>query len=397
MSRAENYDELLPLIDLIRAGKLFDVQAWITSGKPVSLPLKTEGKRRKISPLEIAINTGFHSIVQVLLEGGAAIEELRYSALVHALQKRRLDFVKLIAAHGADIRAVGMRTVFDTWDKDIVSFFIERGADVETGQPLAYALCRRERPMLGILKRYQDRFPSFREQANIALRHHCREGNVKWVALMLWAGADPYARGPDEPEDEYYSDGESYNALELAALWDHFEVFKLKAISLDRTHSELRNLLAYACHSDKADLVKKLLEIGFRPTDVDDRGSSMIQGLLCGMSWHLYRFTDPFFKETDVDTDKSREAIKMIHMLARAGAVWQPTTREIADARRSLLKMKSDYIMEFIWIMSEYQACSKESIRSLIAKPAVRGLLVGHSDRLDELVGSWPETRFHCK
>ena len=36
--------------------------------------------------------------------------------------------------------------------------------------------------------------PAVREQANIALRYHCKEGNVKWIALMLWAGADPYAK-----------------------------------------------------------------------------------------------------------------------------------------------------------------------------------------------------------
>ncbi len=394
-NRAPTYEELLPLIQLIRLGRLFDVQEWIASGKPVSLPDKTEGKRRKISPLETAIETGFHSMVQVILDGGAAVEELRYSALVHALEKRRLDFVELMVDHGADIHSVGMRTVFETWDREIVSFFIEQGADLDTGQPLAYALCSKMRPMLGVLKQYQERFPSFQEQANIALRYHCREGSLKWVALMLWAGADPYARGPDEPEAEYYPDDELQNAIELAAFHGHFDVFKLKAISLDPSNSDTKNLLREACYGGKTDLLKMLLEKGFTPLDAEDRGSSMIQGLLWRMSWDIDRFTNPFFHERQMDTSRSREAIKMIHMLARAGANWQPDSHSITDARRSLLKMLPDYTMEFIWIMAEYGACDKGSIEKLVKHPKMKAMLSPHSTRLTEILTSFPLLRLN--
>jgi hypothetical protein len=29
-----------------------------------------------------------------------------------------------------------------------------------------------------------------------------KEGNLKWVSLMLWAGADPYAKAPDSWHEE---------------------------------------------------------------------------------------------------------------------------------------------------------------------------------------------------
>jgi ankyrin repeat protein len=391
MRRATTYEELLPLIQIIRTGRLFEVQAWIASGKPVSLPEKTEGKRRKISPLETAINTGFHSMVQVLLEGGAAVEELRYSALEHSLQKGRRDFVELVVEHGADIHTVDMRTVFDTWDKDTVAYFIEKGADVETGQPLAYALCNKMRPMLAILKRYQVHFPHFQEQANIALRHHCREGNLRWVGLMLWAGADPYARGADEPGAEYYPDDESENAIELAAYRGHFDVFKSNAISLDPSHPGTKNLLREACHAERADLVKMLLAKGFTPLDAEDKGSSMIDTLLRDMSWNIHRFTDYFFREKDMDTEKSREAIRMIHMLARGGARWQPDSRSITDVRQSLLKMLPDYTMEFVWIMAEYRACDRERVEKLLKHPKMKEKLASHLIRLKDILSSFPD------
>jgi hypothetical protein len=36
--QAVNFDELVPLVDLCRAGKLFEVQAWIAESKPVNPP-----------------------------------------------------------------------------------------------------------------------------------------------------------------------------------------------------------------------------------------------------------------------------------------------------------------------------------------------------------------------
>jgi ankyrin repeat protein len=234
VKRAGTYDEIEPLIKLCKAGRLFEVQDWISAGKPVNVPLEAYPRRTIKSPLHIAIEGGFHSLVQLLFDGGAALEEPRYSPLLHTLEKRRLDLLELLVRHGADVRSVSMENVFGTWSSEIVEFFIERGADLETGNPLADALCSRIRPALGIFKRYKDRFPSFQEQINIALRHHCKEGNLKWVSLMLWAGADPYAQGPYGPYDD---DPDDYNnALELAAFYGHHDIFKLKQIRLDPEH-----------------------------------------------------------------------------------------------------------------------------------------------------------------
>ncbi len=389
--QATTYEEIMPLIELCKAGRLFEVQEWISAGKPVNLPPPVHKKAGKKSPLQIAIDTGFHSLVQVLLQGGAAIEEPRYSALAHALEKRRLDLVELLVKHGADIHSVTMEGVFDTWNNEIVEFFIKEGADLETGNPLAWALCSRIRTTLAIFKRYQDRFPSFREQVNIALRYHCKEGNLKWVSLMLWAGGDPYAEGADSPDD---IDSEDYrNALELAALYGHFDVFKLKAIRLSPEHPGADKLLRNACFNAKPELLKMLLEKGFSPRYLEDKGSSLINSLLSRMSWNFNLWTRTR-EEKDIDGHDAREFIKMIHMLARSGAKWEPRDKgEINYIRRSLLKMRSDYILEFVWIMSEYKACPRDAVDDLIKTPAMRSLVSKHSGRLNLLLESFGEFR----
>ena len=227
--RAETQAEIQPLIELCKAGKLFEVQEWAAARKAVNSPIYPNHRASRRSPLEIAVERGFHSLVKVLLEGGAAIESTGYDGPVEkALDMRRLDLIQLFVGHGYDAKSVSMERVFATWDPKIMEYFIEKGADVEDGNPLAWALCSHIRTALPIFKQYKDRFPSFQEQANIALRRNCKEGNMKWVSLLLWAGADPYAPGCDDYQAALDDEDGGLSALGYAALWRHFEVFRIE-------------------------------------------------------------------------------------------------------------------------------------------------------------------------
>ncbi|MFO7557332.1 MAG: hypothetical protein R6X10_00765 [Desulfobacterales bacterium] len=390
MKRAKTYEELKPLIDRCKAGKLFEVQNWLASGKPVNGPPSVSGYRRK-GPLEVAMDLGFHSLVQVLLEGGADIKEPRYNPLQHALWNKRLDLIELLVDHGADYSSIGMEEVFDTWQPDIMRWFIEHGAEVKTGNPLAQALCNRIRTALGIFRSYKDRFPIFQEQANIALRYHCRKGNLKWVSLMLWAGADPYTKGPDSWHEDPDPENDQ-NALELAACYEHFDIFNLKKICLDPTKPELKGILLEACSAKKSNFLEKLLKKGFNPSEYENSGTPLIQTLLTGMSWYFDVETWDIWRtdrkaKRNLDTDRSRENIKMIHILVKHGAKWFPKDRlDISDARHSLLKMNPDYTVEFIWIMSKYNACKRKDIEELIRTPSIRSLIYQYMERVNELL-----------
>jgi hypothetical protein len=133
----------------------------------------------------------------VIHPGKRAINYDQIKPLVDLCKAGRLDLIKLLVENGADVRSADMSLVFDSWDPAIMEYFIDQGADVETGFPLAGALCWKMQTASGVFKRHIDRFPSFQEQMNMALRHHCKTGNLKWVSLLLWAGADPFAKGPD--------------------------------------------------------------------------------------------------------------------------------------------------------------------------------------------------------
>ncbi|OGV66339.1 MAG: hypothetical protein A2498_15325 [Lentisphaerae bacterium RIFOXYC12_FULL_60_16] len=387
MKRAESYDEIKPLIALCKAGRLFDVQEWIAAGKPVNPPPPPEKGARPRSPLQYAINIGFHSLVQVLLEGGAEIEaSWKYNTLSHALQEHRFDIVQLLVKHGADPKTVDMYDVFHSWEPAIMEYFIELGADVETGNPLAQAFCSRIRTALRIFKKYKDRFPGFQDQLNIALRYHCKEGNEKWIALCLWAGADPYAPGPGAPEESDDEDG-GISALEYAALYGHFEIFNMKQVRLDPGNPVLISAIRYAHGENASKLLVDLLKKGVNPNDQPNGGCSAIQSLLSGLEFSYDIFSRE--KRKNLDTKEAREKLKMIHILAQYGGKWAPKEDgEVAHARRSLLRMDSDYTVEFVWIMSKYQGCRRNDLDALLGTPSIRKHVRSSLDRIADLLSN---------
>src|SRR4051812_7460851 len=129
--------------------------------------------------------------------------------LSSALEQRRLDIVEVLVSCGADIRSVDFADVLCEWDPEIIQFFLEHGADVVTGAPFAIAFGQKVRTTLRPFLNYKEAHPelamALQEQVDRALRHFCYEGDLKWVNLLLWAGADPRIPGPtldDRWEDD---------------------------------------------------------------------------------------------------------------------------------------------------------------------------------------------------
>ena len=131
-------------------------------------------------------------------------------------------FVELALTYGADIRSVPFLDVLMTGNRALVATFLEKGADPIAGYPFAHAFhqlrakttlgsyldCRRSRPDLA---------SQLQEQADMALRQFCQDGNLKWVSLLMWAGADPRSRGPVLDDADRADDPECHTtALEEA-------------------------------------------------------------------------------------------------------------------------------------------------------------------------------------
>jgi hypothetical protein len=153
-------DELKELCALCRAGKLFAVQEWIRTGRPYRLP---EG-HFTTSPLRVAIQTGFHSLVEVLLKAGVPQKE-KNEALARAVRDCKLDILELLRECGADVTSIDPAEVFWTRNPGIIRWFIANGMDLERSESIAKAFRDKQREFLGIYMDLRDRVPSARRQA----------------------------------------------------------------------------------------------------------------------------------------------------------------------------------------------------------------------------------------
>lgn len=102
--------EAKQLLQLCKTGRLFDVQNWISSGNSLSVPAEL-----KTTPLRVALDTGFFSLVELLVSNEQS-QVLKNQALDHALSHRRLDLIELLVSHGAEISSVPFVEALLLWD-----------------------------------------------------------------------------------------------------------------------------------------------------------------------------------------------------------------------------------------------------------------------------------------
>jgi len=381
MSRFSNKEEMKPLLDLCRQGKLFEVQEWIAAGKPVNPPPPVPARQRTQGPLEVAVGLGFNSLVQVLLEGGANTAEPRHGgfggfcAIEDAVCQRRLDLVELLVKHGADIRDVPMWRVFDTWDTNIMRYFVERGADTKTDNPIAYAFKYKIRTALRIYKEYEERFPDWKRQLNIALRFHTKEQSQKWVSLMLWAGADPFEPGPqilEIEEIEYYDRCAVEIALRHGWTWMMEKIGKMNP-----TADHAVKFLEAALESRKPETLKLLIEAGFLKRLNTDQKSALIGSLIRFLFSHL--MMQEIRHGKNGYSYRSAESAcfcdGMFELLLQNGVKWTPDFAEIKSDRQELVRIGAPGFKTFVRLLKKYHAATEEVLHELTRTGAAQRLL----------------------
>jgi hypothetical protein len=253
---------------LCREGRLYEVERWITDRKTLQLTpdALSKGARSKTA-LQIALETGQHSLATLLLRNGYQLEFERYAPLDLALRSRRWDLFDLLLEWGGALKSVDAYTVLGTYNADLYERFRASAYDLTEGHAMASILghSTSNRPLLGFVKRHRAEDPSIQRELNIALGDHSREGKERGVALCLWAGADPHvpalslnlgiAEDADSQDDEERFLG--WSAIEEASRAGHLGILKrLGPDCLDRLatnqQSEPTNTVcagfAFCCH-----------------------------------------------------------------------------------------------------------------------------------------------------
>jgi len=371
--------EAKELLRLCETGRLYGVEEWIRAGKSIVVP-----KEVRKTPLAAAMSTGFHSLVELLLRHEQR-QEAKNAVLEEALLFDRPAFVELALLHGADIQSVPFLNALLTGNRLIVTKFLDLGADPVAGFPFAHALhelraksvigayldCRRSRPEIA---------SNLQEQMDIALRQFCQDGNLKWVSLLMWAGANPRSRGPVLDDLDNAGNPEFYTtALEEAAGSRNVDVLKrLKPNSGDN----LASLLDKAAFLADREMLAYLLELGAEPNDRPDGGSSSLDACIRYLGWEDFdrvRYGYPrTYLTPATKVWKGRDAIKL---LLQHGAMWKPDPSTLNATRRILYRIEPEVSVELIGLLLKNEG-GAASVQELLRVSRMRQHIAGCQQRL---------------
>ena len=352
------------LVRLCRTGRLYEVEAWVASGKSLSVP----SALRK-TPLQVAVELGFHSLVRLLARYEKDVANLN-QALSDSVALRCLDTVSLLLEHGADLKSVPLADVLLTWEPNLIQLFLAGGADVLEGLPFTVAFCAKVRtalrPFINFKRAHSEREPQLQEQLERALRHFACEGDLKWVSLLLWAGANPRSTGPSGTDED---DPDSYvSALEAAAASSHVEI--LKKLKLNRERDDLSRLLCEASFRQSSDVLVYLLELGARPNDRPNGGSSSLSRCLHFMRFERIGIHGVAGKRAVYSVS---ESLRKIRILAEHGAIWNPENPcEMNSLRRTLLESEPEVSVALFKIFVPNAVCSQDTWKSLFSSARFR-------------------------
>ena len=307
--------------------------------------------------MEVAIETGQHSLVLLLLRSGYRLDLERHNPLNRALRQRRVDLFDLLLEWGADLKSAAVYTVLETYNVDLYERFLAAGYDFtqdhEVGAALGYGTSNR--PLLGFVKRHRMEDPRFQMELNIALGCQARKGNEKGIALCLWAGADPHAQAPDIelglPTESEPEDGEEpfigWSAVFNAAQGHDVEI--LKRLGPDPAKDDFDDLYKWA----KSTAIVSYLASIQPPKD--------LAGIL---EWQLRGFVHPW--------PGYHRSLSVIEELLSSGMCWEETDpAKLGEIRRLLLRMGDSDLQAVIKRLKKPEVCAVDTYLELIHSPSM--------------------------
>ena len=380
---ARSSEEILHLLQYCQAGKLRDVARWIEAGLPLEVPPFSGRGSRRSSPMEIAIEKGFYSLAELLVEGGAVANE---SLLSYAIASRQLDIAQLFLDHGISASGVSGHTAFSA-GMDAVRLLMKYGFDPSEELAFYHALCSHVRPHLSLLKGYKDRFPELQRQAEMALAEHSLNGKLRNVCLLLWAGARANAR---VPSTTYITDPETLTTpLEAAAGAGQLEV--LKKLKPERFPDILKGMMEEIWLHASQELTDYLLSLGAPLNNRPNGGSGLLEhliGSLDSASQGLFDWPD---------AERIESLFRLIEHVVEHGAKWIPDADEDLRHQRSRLRrMKPEYLVRLFRTLKNGGGASVEFLDALLASPSFRRRLGSHLQEVEAILyqnsGSLPAT-----
>ncbi|MGH7866595.1 MAG: hypothetical protein ACREP9_02930, partial [Candidatus Dormibacteraceae bacterium] len=229
-------------------------------------------------------------------------------------------------------------------------FMMERqlraGTNPNDGNVFAQALdSKKARPLLRFYRQFRTEFPALDDQAALALAEAVKRQQVRWTALLAWAGADPFRPVPNDLSGIFPVDAEDCTTAAREAVWlKNTEI--LKVLQLKPTPAQALDLLSSITYSHNVKLFQNLLSMIPRALINDTpRASSAALERLVSCSTHRNIYTNVQSEQEDT------ENLHCLELLLDAGARWDPVPEELRYVRRNLLDHDDRYIVQLLRLL----------------------------------------------
>lgn len=350
---AQSGEEVGALHQLCREGRVYDVERWIREGRPLQIdPASLRKGTRPKTALEIALETGQHSLTFLLLSNGYRLELERYRPLDLALERRRWDLFDLLLAWGADLRTTDVYTVLTTYNADLYERFMAAGYDLTQRHEMASVLGygTSNRPLLGFAKRHRLAQPNIQRELNLALGYQVKEGSEKGVNLCLWAGADAHAHVSEyDPTESDDPSDQGWSAVERAAYEG-----RLKILERFCPEPRLDNFDELYRNANGSDIVVYLATIQ-SPKD--------LTSILNRQLWWVAT-TCPFTPARGTST---------VETLLDCKVRWEESDfGDLADIRRLLLAIEDYKLKVILSCLKRREVCATEIYHELTRTPGMQ-------------------------
>jgi hypothetical protein len=279
---------------------------------------------------------------------------------------KRIDIARLLLDRGVPVNAVDFESVCYSCDPELIQLFLERGADPITGYPIYRGFQNCLNPIIAVYKANIDKVPALQLQADMALCYFAKKGNLRCVSLLLWAGARPDSKIPEDDSKADFSDS---CAFEEAVRAEQLEA--LKKMQPEKYPERLPELLEW-CSSDSAPkMLQYLLTLLPDLSVLPDSGSSILDRPF----WRLGWAAEPKQYLGTRDTQKIDAIIDSIELLVKHGAKWKPETDSARSGRRYFRHLEPARILRVFTVLKEHQAAEIAFLESLLATPTIRAHL----------------------
>jgi hypothetical protein len=285
-------------------------------------------------------------MVEELLRAGGWSQPELADALDLARHRKRFDIADLLVKHGAQQTSLDFETACDDLDLGAMERLLRSGIDPNENNVFAQVLAsKKARPLLRFYRQLRVEFPALDDQAALALCDAVQHKQVRWTALLAWAGADPFRPVPNDLSGSFPVDPENSTTAAHEALWRN-DPDILKVLHLNPTPEQAVQLLKESAYRANSALFRSLFSKA-NPAVINDTalgGSSALDGL-------LRRAQDRSPWSTDTETKEETETLQCIEMLLDVGAKWRPPAEEVRYIRRALLKHDPRYIVQAVRLL----------------------------------------------